>query len=102
MGTVTHCPTSMDSPKWDGWILLLHKQGKRMEVYSKNGLTAQFLDLQTIVDQIHADEAILDCKGACFLNNQFLFEAFSSMRNRRIYAKPNSRDVHAPVYVFCV
>ncbi|WAH44880.1 hypothetical protein NZD89_27935 (plasmid) [Alicyclobacillus fastidiosus] len=67
-------------PKADGWRLLLHKQGSRIEVYTRNGnvVTKQFPEFQSLASLISSDEVILDGEGACFSDNRFWFERFDS------------------------
>lgn len=64
--------------KWDGYRVLLHKKGKRVEVYSRTGhlLTKQFPEFQKAADSILADEAIIDGEGVTILNGWSVFEHF--------------------------
>ncbi|MEW9674150.1 DNA ligase [Ammoniphilus sp. 3BR4] len=53
--------------KWDGWRIMLHKDGKRIEAYTKNGMhvTDAFPELQDVAKAIKANTAIVDCEGVC-------------------------------------
>lgn len=54
-------------PKWDGYRVLLHKEGKRIEAYDRHGriVTFKFPELQEAIKGIDAHSAILDCEGVC-------------------------------------
>lgn len=67
-------------PKFDGFRILLHKQGDRVEVYTRHGncLTGKFPELSRIVGSIHAESAILDCEGICLRDGRPNFDDFSS------------------------
>jgi bifunctional non-homologous end joining protein LigD len=49
-------------PKWDGWRILLHKQGERIEAYTRNGniVTSKFPEIKEAAGVIKAHTAILD------------------------------------------
>ena len=66
-------------PKWDGWRILLHKKGKQVEAYTKNGncVTHLFPELQDIGKSIQADAAILDCEGVCIRDQRPNFDDFA-------------------------
>ncbi|KRF18643.1 hypothetical protein [Paenibacillus sp. Soil787] len=66
-------------PKWDGWRILLHKQGTRLEAYTRNGnvVTSKFPELKEAVSSIKADTAILDCEGVCIRDGRSVFDDFS-------------------------
>ncbi|GMA66014.1 DNA ligase [Alicyclobacillus fastidiosus] len=65
-------------PKWDGWRISLHKQGDRIEAYTKNGrnVSAKFPELESVRNSIHSDTAILDCEGVCIRNGRSIFDDF--------------------------
>jgi len=57
--------------KWDGWRLLLHKEGYRVAAYSKKGnvLTDKFPELQDWAAAIKSPTAIIDCEVVCLREN---------------------------------
>ncbi|GMA62060.1 DNA ligase [Alicyclobacillus fastidiosus] len=65
-------------PKWDGWRILIHKQGDRVEAFTKNGgnVTAKFPELEMVRHAIKVDTAILDCEGVCIRNGRSIFDDF--------------------------
>ncbi|WP_338046017.1 DNA ligase [Paenibacillus sacheonensis] len=66
-------------PKWDGWRLLLHKQGGRLEAYTRNGnrVTEKFPELREAVSAIRVPEAILDGEGVCLRGDRTVFDDFA-------------------------
>ncbi|WP_246358706.1 ATP-dependent DNA ligase [Paenibacillus phytorum] len=66
-------------PKWDGWRILLHKKGTRLEAYTRNGniVTSKFPELKEAVSSIKVDTAILDCEGVCIRDGRSVFDDFS-------------------------
>ncbi|WP_246293927.1 ATP-dependent DNA ligase [Paenibacillus planticolens] len=66
-------------PKWDGWRILLHKQGTRLEAFTRNGhvVTSKFPELKEVISSIKADTAILDCEGVCIRDGRSVFDDFS-------------------------
>jgi bifunctional non-homologous end joining protein LigD len=58
-------------PKWDGWRMLLHKQGERIEAYTRHGniVTSKFPELREAAVGIRAHEAILDCEGTAYVTD---------------------------------
>jgi bifunctional non-homologous end joining protein LigD len=66
-------------PKWDGWRIIIHKQGDRVEAYTKNGhgVTEQFPELWHAVKGIHSHTAILDCEGVSIKDGRPNFDDFS-------------------------
>ncbi|NRF89817.1 DNA ligase [Paenibacillus frigoriresistens] len=66
-------------PKWDGWRILLHKQGTRLEAFTRNGnvVTSKFPELKEAISSIKADTAILDCEGVCIRDGRSVFDDFS-------------------------
>jgi ATP-dependent DNA ligase len=54
-------------PKWDGWRILIHKQGDRVEAFTRHGnlVTEKFPELNEIASSIRAHSAVLDCEGIC-------------------------------------
>lgn len=75
----------MDNPewiydiKWDGWRILLHKQGDRVEAYTRHGnnVTAKFPELQDIGRSINEHTAIIDCEGVVLRNGISVFDDFA-------------------------
>lgn len=67
-------------PKWDGWKIIIHKQGDRIEAYTRNGnsVTEQFPELQQLVTSINCFSAIIDCEGVCIKNGKPNFDDFSN------------------------
>ena len=65
--------------KLDGWRILLHKQGERVEAFSRRGLrlTQRFPELREVASAIRWHEAILDCEGVCYRDGKTVFEDFA-------------------------
>jgi bifunctional non-homologous end joining protein LigD len=61
-------PDLLYEPKYDGWRLLLHKEGSRIEIYTRHGnvVTSRFPELIEAAASIQAHSVILDCEGVCF------------------------------------
>ncbi|MDF2961740.1 MAG: hypothetical protein K0S39_3475 [Paenibacillus sp.] len=72
-------PEYIFEPKWDGWRILLHKQGERIEAYTRNGnnVTNQFPELREAVAAIKPHTAILDCEGIVMRGGRPVFDDFS-------------------------
>jgi bifunctional non-homologous end joining protein LigD len=72
-------PEWIFEPKWDGWRLLIHKQGDRIEAYTRHGtnVTPRFPELQEAVRYIRAESAILDCEGICLRDGRSVFDDFA-------------------------
>ncbi|SFK93519.1 bifunctional non-homologous end joining protein LigD [Paenibacillus sp. 1_12] len=66
-------------PKWDGWRILLHKQGERIEAYTRNGniVTDKFPELMEASKAIKAHTAVLDCEGIVLREGRPVFDDFS-------------------------
>ncbi|MFD0698254.1 RNA ligase family protein [Paenibacillus sp. GCM10027628] len=66
-------------PKWDGWRILLHKQGSRIEAYTRNGiiLTSKFPELKEAAAAIKAHTAILDGEGIVLRDGRPVFDDFA-------------------------
>jgi bifunctional non-homologous end joining protein LigD len=66
-------------PKWDGWRILIHKQGQRIDAYTRNGniVTNKFPELREAVSAIRSDSAVLDCEGVCIRGGRPNFDDFS-------------------------
>ncbi len=65
--------------KLDGWRVILHKQGERVEAFSRHGsrLTDHFApEFREVTSYIHSHEAILDCEGVCYRDGKTVFEDF--------------------------
>jgi bifunctional non-homologous end joining protein LigD len=66
-------------PKWDGWRIILHKQGDRIEAYTRNGhiVTSKFPELKEASSGIKTNTAILDCEGIVLRNGRPAFDDFT-------------------------
>lgn len=66
-------------PKWDGWRILLHKQGERIEVLTRSGqrVTDNFPELREMTSAIRAHSAILDCEGIVLREDKPVFDDFT-------------------------
>lgn len=66
-------------PKWDGWRILIHKQGDRIAAYTRQGncVTRKFPELEAVHDAIQAESAILDCEGVCIRDGRSVFDDFA-------------------------
>lgn len=66
-------------PKYDGWRILLHKDGDRIEAFTRHGtcVTHRFPELQTVSPFIHAKQAILDGEGVVFRDGRPVFDDFA-------------------------
>ncbi|GED65617.1 ATP-dependent DNA ligase [Lysinibacillus fusiformis] len=62
--------------KWDGWRILLHKEGKKVEAFTRHGnnVTAKFPELQIVGHSIQAHSAIIDCEGVVLRNGVSVFD----------------------------
>jgi len=65
--------------KWDGWRILLHKEGDRVEAYTRHGnnVTAKFPELQEVGRSIKEHTAIIDCEGVVLRNGVSVFDDFA-------------------------
>ncbi|MFY0521070.1 DNA ligase [Lysinibacillus sp. UGB7] len=65
--------------KWDGWRILLHKNGDRVEAFTRHGnnVTAKFPELQSVGKSIKNHTAIIDCEGVVLRNGVSVFEDFA-------------------------
>lgn len=65
--------------KWDGWRILLHKQGERIEAFTRHGnnVTAKFPELQEVGRSIKEHTAIIDCEGVVLRNGVSAFDDFA-------------------------
>lgn len=65
-------------PKWDGWRILIHKQGDRIEAFTRNGrnVSAKFPELEHVRDAIKVDTAIIDSEGVCIRDGRSIFDDF--------------------------
>ncbi|MDD9265618.1 DNA ligase [Paenibacillus sp. GCM10023248] len=68
----------MFEPKWDGSRILIHKQGSRIEAYTRSGrvVTGKFPELQEGLAAIRAHSAILDCEGIVLRGGKPVFDDF--------------------------
>ncbi|GIM48406.1 hypothetical protein DNHGIG_39550 [Collibacillus ludicampi] len=62
--------------KADGWRCLLHKQGRKIEVFTRHGkrITEKFPEFQAVADHIKSYEAIIDCEGVCYRDGRTIFD----------------------------
>ncbi|MFL1997518.1 hypothetical protein ABC382_08750 [Lysinibacillus sp. 1P01SD] len=53
--------------KWDGWRILLHKQGERIEAFTRHGnnVTAKFPELQEVALLLRNTQQSLIAKVLC-------------------------------------
>ncbi|KPN96306.1 hypothetical protein [Lysinibacillus sp. ZYM-1] len=67
--------------EWDGWRILLHKHGDRVEAYTRHGnnVTAKFPALQDVGRSINEHAAIIDidCEGIVLRNGVLVFDDFA-------------------------
>jgi len=65
--------------KWDGWRIFLHKQGERIEAFTRHGnnVTAKFPELQEVGRSIKEHTAIIDCEGVVLRNGVSVFDDFA-------------------------
>lgn len=65
--------------KWDGWRILLHKSGDRVEAYTRHGnnVTTKFPELKNLVQSINEDKVIIDCEGVVLRNGISVFDDFA-------------------------
>lgn len=66
-------------PKWDGWRILLHKDGDRIEAFTRHGnrVTDKFPELHAAGASILARTAVLDCEGICLRDGRPIFDDFA-------------------------
>lgn len=76
-GPVNH-PEHLYDIKFDGWRIVIHKQGNRIEAYTRQGnrVTNQFPELQDVLQHIKINTAILDCEGVVLRNGVSIFDDF--------------------------
>ncbi|MCL6601155.1 MAG: DNA ligase, partial [Alicyclobacillus macrosporangiidus] len=69
-------PNFIFEPKWDGWRILLHKNGDRVEAFTRNGriVTDRFPELREAATSIRSHSAILDCEGICLRDGRSVFD----------------------------
>lgn len=63
-------------PKYDGWRVLLHKDGEHIEAFTRHGnlITAKLPELSEVKHRIHARTAILDCEAVCIRDDRPNFD----------------------------
>ena len=88
-------------PKWDGVRVLIHKQGSRIEAYSRSGraVTHKFPELEDVRRAIESHSAILDCEGIVLRDGAPAFDDFM-YRDRISQAGKISRAVHTHPVTF--
>lgn len=65
--------------KWDGWRILIHKQGDRVEAYTRHGnnVTNRFPELKEVGRSILAHTVIIDTEGVVLRNGVSVFDDFA-------------------------
>jgi len=65
--------------KWDGWRILLHKMGDRVEAFTRHGnnVTKKFPELKSVGQSINEDKVIIDCEGVVLRNGISVFDDFA-------------------------
>ncbi|MBQ0139854.1 MAG: DNA ligase [Kurthia sp.] len=65
--------------KWDGWRIIIHKQGDRVEAYTRHGnnVTNRFPELKDVGRSILAHTAIIDTEGVVLRNGVSAFDDFA-------------------------
>jgi bifunctional non-homologous end joining protein LigD len=93
-------PNLLYEPKYDGWRLLLHKEGSKIEIYTRHGnvVTNRFPEFIEAAAGIESHSVILDCEGVCFnhepLRPDFgMFEARAKLTNP---IKIRAAMIHSP------
>ena len=66
-------------PKWDGWRILIHKEGDSVEAYTRHGrrVTEKFPELRELAGGIGAHSAVLDAEGICLRDGRPVFDDFA-------------------------
>lgn len=66
--------------KADGWRCLVHKKGRKIEVFTRHGkrITEKFPEFQAAADSIKVNEAIIDCEGVCYRDGRTIFDDFNA------------------------
>jgi bifunctional non-homologous end joining protein LigD len=89
-------------PKWDGWRILLHKQGEHIEAYTRNGniVTSKFPEVKEAAAVIKANTAILDCEGIVLRGGRPVFDdfAYRGRLSKSIMIK-NAQQTHPATFV---
>ncbi|NHN33199.1 ATP-dependent DNA ligase [Paenibacillus agricola] len=64
-------PNYIYEPKFDGWRIIVHKDGHRVELFTRHGncITKRFPELVRAVANISTGSIILDAEGVCFSNS---------------------------------
>lgn len=90
-------------PKWDGMRILLHKQGDRIEAFTRYGMkiSSKFPELKEAATAIKAPTAILDCEGIVLREGKPVFDDFS-YRSRLSNSARIERAVHTHSATFIV
>lgn len=76
---VTDDPNTIWYIKWDGWRTPIHKEGDKVEVYTRvgNNITSKFLELIEVGQSIKAHTAIIDAEGVVLRSGNSIFEDFA-------------------------
>lgn len=89
-------------PMWDGGRIILHKQGNRMEAYTRTGkpVSAMFPELQEVTRRIDSHTAVLDCEGVCMRSGKPVFDDFMHrMRLSRSMKIAQACETHPVTFV---
>ncbi|MCY9662452.1 RNA ligase family protein [Paenibacillus chondroitinus] len=88
-------------PKWDGVRILIHKQGSRIEAFTRSGrsVTHKFPELQDALGAIRTSSAILDCEGIVLRDGIPAFDDFM-YRDRISQSGKIARAVHTHPVTF--
>ncbi|WP_255601680.1 DNA ligase [Lysinibacillus sp. K60] len=65
--------------KWDGWRTIIHKEGDRVEAFTREGnnITSKFPELIEVGQSIKEHTAIIDAEGVVLRNGISVFEDFA-------------------------
>lgn len=76
---VINDPNTIWDIKWDGWRTIIHKEGNRIEAYTREGnnITAKFPELQAVGQSIKEHTVIIDAEGVVLRSGVSVFEDFS-------------------------
>lgn len=90
-------------PKWDGMRLLLHKQGDRIEVFTRYGMNIsnKFPELKDAAAAIKVHTGIFDCEGIVLRGGRPVFDDFS-YRSRLSHTVRIERAVNTHPATFVV
>lgn len=86
-------------PKWDGWRALLHKEGDRVELFTKQGrrITDKFPEVIEAARSISCRSAVLDCEAVVIRADRPNFEDVSYRGRLNDPLKINRATITHPV-----